>query len=397
MLNNFANNNDILLITNAIKKYQGDIRLVGGCVRDNILKRQTVDIDFATTLLPYQIIEALNIAHIKSIPTGIKHGTITAIVNNTAYEITTLRSDIYCDGRHAEVKFTNNWKQDASRRDFTFNALYCDEKGIVYDYFSGIQDLKNKQLNFIGDPETRIQEDYLRILRAFRFHAAICSQDKLSDIIIQSCTKYASCISKLSRERIRDEFFKLLSCINLVNTLKIMQKCNVLQKIIPFEVLPNVISSTVISHTEPIVKLAALLRTNKNEFSIDKIRDSLYLSNSDKKLLLSLVNNNLELPLSIMDQQKYINKLGKKIYCYLIKIRHAELTLNNHDLVQYIEYADKFVIPEFPLSGKDFLAIGYQEGRHLGDVLKKLRNLWEDSAYQLTRHQLLEHGKKLLD
>ena len=352
MLNNFICNNDILLITNAIKKYQGDIRLVGGCVRDNILRRQTIDIDFATTLLPNQIIDALNIAHIKAIPTGIKHGTITAIVNNTAYEITTLRSDVYCDGRHAEVKFTNNWQQDASRRDFTFNALYCDEKGIVYDYFSGIQDLKNKQLNFIGDPEVRIQEDYLRILRAFRFYASICTQNKLSDIIIYSCTKYASCINKLSKERIRDEFFKLLSCINLANTLKVMQKCNVLQKIIPFEIVPNIISSNIMSHTEPIVKLALLLRTNKSEFSLDKLKDLLYLSNSDKKLLLSLVNSNLELPLSIIDQQKYINKFGKKIYCHLITIKHAELTLDANDLAQYIEYADKFVIPEFPLSGK---------------------------------------------
>ncbi|QGR02919.1 CCA tRNA nucleotidyltransferase [Ehrlichia ruminantium] len=397
MLNNFIYNNNILLIINAIKRYQGEIRLVGGCVRDSILKRQTIDIDFATTLLPNQIIDALNVAHIKAIPTGIKHGTITAIINGTAYEITTLRSDIYCDGRHAKVKFTNNWKQDASRRDFTFNALYCDEKGIVYDYFSGVQDLKNRQLNFIGDPEIRIQEDYLRILRAFRFYASICSQSKLSDIIIHSCTKYAPCINKLSRERIHDEFAKLLSCTNVANTLKVMQECNVLQKIIPFEVIPDITSSDIISNTEPIVKLAALLRTNKSEFSIDKIRHSLCLSKADTKVLLSLVNSNLEFPLSIVNQQKHINKLGKAIYCNIIKIAHAELTLSEHELTQYIEYADKFVAPEFPLSGKDFLAIGYKEGKQLGDILKKLRNLWEDNSYQLTKSQLLEYGKKLLE
>ena len=391
----FINNNDILSIINAIKKFQGEIRLVGGCVRDNMLKRQTTDIDFATTLLPNQIIESLTIANIKTIPTGIKHGTITAIVNNTAYEITTLRSDINCDGRHAEVKFTNNWKQDASRRDFTFNALYCDEQGIVYDYFSGIEDLEKKQLNFIGDPEIRIKEDYLRILRAFRFYTSICSQNTLSDQIIYCCTKYSSCINKLSKERIRDEFFKLLSYANLTNTLKIMQKCQVLEKIIPFDITPDIMSSDILSNADPLTKLAALLRTNK--CSLDKIKVSLCLSNHDQKILALLLNNNLELPLSTIEQQKYINKLGKKVYCNLMKIRYAELNLNHHDLAQYIEYADKFIIPEFPISGKDLFNIGYQEGKNLGKTLKKIKDLWEDSSYQLTKSQLLNHAKELLE
>ncbi|AHX04742.1 CCA tRNA nucleotidyltransferase [Ehrlichia japonica] len=395
MYDNFINNDDILLIINAIKKFQGDIRLVGGCVRDNLLKRQTIDIDFATTLLPTQIINSLVAANIKAIPTGIKHGTITAIVNNTAYEITTLRSDISCDGRHAEVKFTNNWQQDASRRDFTFNALYCDEKGIIYDYFSGLQDLEEKQLKFIGDPEIRIQEDYLRILRAFRFYASICSQNKLSDEIVYSCTQYSSCLNKLSRERIRDEFFKLLSCPNLSNTLKIMQKCHVLEKIIPFEVIPDIMSSDILSDADPLIKLAALLRTNNN-CSLDKIKISLCLSNHNHKILVSLLNNNLEFPLSIIEQQKYINKLGKKMYCDLIRIRHAELNLNYHDLVQYIEYADQLTIPEFPISGKDLFNIGYQAGKNLGTTLKTIKDFWENSSYQLTKSQLLDYAKELL-
>ena len=397
MHDNFTQNDDILSIIDAIKKFQGEIRLVGGCVRDNILKRQTTDIDFATTLLPNQIIDSLNAAHIKAIPTGIKHGTITAIVKNKGYEITTLRSDISCDGRHAEVKFTNNWQQDASRRDFTFNALYCDEKGVIYDYFSGIQDLEKKQLNFIGDPEIRIQEDYLRILRAFRFYASICNQNKLSDKIIYSCTKYSSFINNLSKERIRDEFFKLLLCPNLVSTLKIMQQCNVLQKIIPFEVKPDIMLSDILSETNPLTKLAALLRTNKNDLSLDKVKISLCLSNHDQKVLTLLLNNNLELPISTIEQQKYINKFGKEIYCSLIRIKHAELNLNYQDLAQYIEYADKFIVPQFPISGKDLLNIGYQQGKNLGTTLKIIKDLWENSSYQLTKLQLLNLAKKLLN
>ncbi|WDM85441.1 CCA tRNA nucleotidyltransferase [Ehrlichia sp. JZT12] len=396
MHNNFTQNDDIISIIDAIKKFHGEIRLVGGCVRDNILKRQVTDIDFATTLLPDQIIDSLNAAHIKAIPTGIKHGTITAIVNSKGYEITTLRSDISCDGRHAEVKFTSNWQQDASRRDFTFNALYCDEKGTIYDYFSGVQDLENKQLNFIGDPEIRIKEDYLRILRAFRFYASICNQNKLSDKIVYSCTKYSSFINNLSKERIRDEFFKLLLCPNLVDTLKIMQQCNVMQKIIPFEIQPEIMSSVILSETNPLTKLAALLRTNKKDLLLDKIKTSLCLSNHDQKILTLLLNNNLDLPISTIEQQKYINKFGKEIYCNLIKIKHAELNLNYHDLVQYIEYADRFIVPKFPISGKDLFNIGYQEGKNLGTTLKKIKDLWEDSSYQLTKTQLLNLAKKLL-
>ncbi|CAH2216964.1 jg5551, partial [Pararge aegeria aegeria] len=239
-------------------------------VRDSILQRDIHDIDLATNLLPNQAVKALKLRNIKTIPTGLKHGTITAILNKRSFEITTLRHDIKCDGRHAKVEFTNDWQADASRRDFTFNALYADKHGHIYDYFGGIQDLKTRKLNFIGNAEDRIKEDYLRILRAFRFHAKICIGD-LSDEILDVCKKHSHMIQNLSGERIREEIFKLLECNDPAPTLKSMQKSDVLQKIIPKEVKCEILSSPLLINTKPPIKPSAYVHTPFLDPTIDAL------------------------------------------------------------------------------------------------------------------------------
>ncbi len=188
MLSKLVADPGVVWIVEAIEDARGNARLVGGCVRDSVLGRDTTDIDLATDLVPEMVIQALGSAGIKTIPTGIKHGTVTAVVAGIPYEITTLRRDLECDGRHAAVAFTNSWMEDASRRDFTFNALYCDKSGKIYDYFSGMQDLENRTVVFIGDAEARINEDFLRILRVFRFHASICDKSPLSEEISSFAT-----------------------------------------------------------------------------------------------------------------------------------------------------------------------------------------------------------------
>ncbi|MDD9336115.1 MAG: CCA tRNA nucleotidyltransferase [Wolbachia sp.] len=348
-------------IIEAIENSGGESRLVGGCVRDSILKRDVHDIDLATNLLPSQAIEALKLRNIKTIPTGLKHGTITAILNQRFFEITTLRHDVKCDGRHAEVRFTDNWQADASRRDFTFNALYVDKHGRIYDYFGGIEDLKARRLNFIENAEDRIKEDYLRILRAFRFHAKICVVD-LSDKILAVCKKHSHKIYNLSGERIRDEIFKLLEYDNPVPTLKSMQKSDVLQKIIPKEVKCEILSSTLLSNTrllskpiygekslgevqastieylnvfdehrqtstiklpseiefqkkstDALVKLALLLRTTENDrLSLGEyISKFLRFSKKEKEKLSFLLSNNIKTELSEKEQ--------KNIYPHLVQ------------------------------------------------------------------------------
>ncbi|GFR01808.1 CCA tRNA nucleotidyltransferase 1, mitochondrial [Trichonephila clavata] len=382
------------LIIDAIEEFGGEARLVGGCVRDSILQRDVHDIDLATNLLPNQTIKALKLRNIKTIPTGLKHGTITAVLNQRSFEITTLRHDVKCDGRHAKVEFTNNWQADASRRDFTFNALYADKHGHIYDYFGGIEDLKAQRLNFIGNAEDRIKEDYLRILRAFRFHAKICVGD-LSDEILNVCKKHSHMIQNLSGERIRDEILKLLECNDPFPTLKSMQESDVLQKIIPKEVKCEILSSSLLLGTDALVKLALLLRTTKNDrLSLGEyVSKFLRLSNKQKKKLLFLLSNDIKTELSEKEQKKYISLFGRELYCDLVKICGVE---SGENVDEYISFANIFNIPKFPLSGDDLISIGHQPGKSLGKNLELLRQHWEDSSYTLTKEELVLYVKSLL-
>ncbi len=382
------------LIIDAIEEFGGEARLVGGCVRDSILQRDVHDIDLATNLLPNQTIKALKLRNIKTIPTGLKHGTITAILNQRSFEITTLRHDMKCDGRHAKVEFTNNWQADASRRDFTFNALYADKHGHIYDYFGGIEDLKAQRLNFIGNAEDRIKEDYLRILRAFRFHAKICVGD-LSDEILSVCKKHSHMIQNLSGERIRDEILKLLECNDPFPTLKSMQESDVLQKIIPKEVKCEILSSVLLINTDALVKLALLLRTTKNDrLSLGEyVSKFLRLSNKQKKKLLFLLSNDIKTELSEREQKKYISLFGRELYCDLVRICGVE---SGENVDEYILFANTFNIPKFPLSGDDLISIGHQSGKSLGKNLELLRQHWEDSSYTLTKEELVLYAKSLL-
>lgn len=400
---------EVSIIIEAIEKFGGEARLVGGCVRDSILQREIHDIDLATNLLPNQAVKALKLRNIKTIPTGLKHGTITAILDKRSFEITTLRHDVKCDGRHAKVEFTDDWQADASRRDFTFNALYADKHGHIYDYFGGIQDLKTRKLNFIGNAEDRIKEDYLRILRAFRFHAKICIGD-LSDEILDVCKKHSHMIQNLSGERIREEIFKLLECNDPAPTLKSMQKSDVLQKIIPKEVKCEILSSPLLINTKPLTKpsayghtpflddsltkLALLIRTAEDRASLgEEVSKFLRLSNKQKKKLLFLLSNDIKTELSEKEQKKYISLFGKELYCDLMKICGIESGIN---VDEYISFAKMFNIPKFPLSGDDLIIIGHQPGKNLGRNLELLRQHWEDSSYTLTKEELLLYAKSLL-
>ncbi len=387
---------EVRLVIEAIEKFGGEARFVGGCVRDYVLQKSVHDIDLATNLLPEQVISALKVSNLRVIPTGLKHGTVTAILNGKSFEITTLRHDVRCDGRHAEIEFTNNWQSDASRRDFTFNALYADKYGNIYDYFEGLEDLKQRRLNFIGDPESRIKEDYLRILRAFRFHVDVCV-GKLDGKILSACNKYAAMIKNLSGERIRDEMFKLLSCNNLVPTLTSMQECNVLQEIIPEKVSCNILSSQILNGVDPLVKLALLLRTiSTSKGNIGEyISTFLRLSKKQKKKLIFMLKNNIATTLSEMEQKKYICLFGRELYSDMIRICCIE-DGKADEIQEYISFANSFLIPYFPISGSDLQGIGYKPGKDLGESLMIIKNHWENSSYVLTKDELLFYAQQLL-
>jgi poly(A) polymerase len=220
-------------LLDALGADEGEIRYVGGAVRDDLLGLPVNDVDLATRLRPDQVVERLQAAGIKAVPTGIEHGTVTAVSAGHPYEVTTLRRDVETFGRHATVAFTDDWKEDSARRDFTINALMADPvTGEIFDYFGGLEDLEQRLVRFIGDPFDRIAEDHLRILRFFRFQARF-GKDDPDRAALEACTVRANDLMALSRERIADELLKLLSVAEPAPTVKIMLERRILKPVIP--------------------------------------------------------------------------------------------------------------------------------------------------------------------
>ena len=228
-------------IFSAIHSFSADseIRYVGGCVRKIINKEKVDDIDLAVNLKPTDVCEALNNKNIKYYESGIEHGTITALINDVKFEITSLRKDIDTDGRHAEVEFSIDWKEDASRRDFTINSIYADIEGNLFDPFNGKKDLENGKIHFIGDVEKRIKEDYLRVLRYIRFYLNY-SEDKHDPKIIRIIKKNLSGVSNISSERLLDEFQKLLRTDNFLKITKDKDCLEIISLVFPQ--LKNILS-----------------------------------------------------------------------------------------------------------------------------------------------------------
>jgi poly(A) polymerase len=246
---------------------EGDTRYVGGCVRDTLLGLPVNDVDLATRLPPPEVIERLERARIKAVPTGLAHGTVTAIVEGKPVEVTTLRRDVATDGRRATIAYTDDWREDAARRDFTINALSADPATLeVFDYFGGREDVEKRLVRFIGDPLTRIAEDHLRILRFFRFHARFGRGDPDS-AAIDACAARANDLMALSRERIADELLKLLSLPDPSATVRLMVERGILRPVLPeiggdgvaaLERLPAREAAAGVS-PDPLRRLAALL------------------------------------------------------------------------------------------------------------------------------------------
>ena len=217
----------------ALDAAEGQTRFVGGCVRDTLLDLPVSDVDLATRLAPDEVMARLKRARIRAVPTGIAHGTVTAVLSDGPVEVTTLRRDVSTDGRRATIAYTEDWREDASRRDFTINALSADpETGEVFDYFGGEADLDARRLRFIGDPLTRIAEDHLRILRFFRFHARF-GRGEPDTAALEACSARANDLMALSRERIADELLKLLALPDPASTVALMAERGIFAPVLP--------------------------------------------------------------------------------------------------------------------------------------------------------------------
>ena len=363
---------------------EDNVRFVGGCVRKALCGHEIDDLDLATSLEPTESKRRLAKEDIKVIDSGISYGTITAILNNKKFEITTLRKDISTDGRHAEVEFTSNWENDASRRDFTINAIYCDLEGRIFDPLNGVSDLKNGIIKFIGSPEERIKEDYLRILRYFRFFIQYSKTEHDQDVI-KSIRKNINGLNKISNERIFDELIKILRIENLYNLFSNTESKEIILNIFPqfkyYERLEifNDLSNKLRCEYDNYLILALIIMDESNdyEYFCHKYKVSNNIKNRLKNIALNfdgLKNKNFYLDSNI---RKFIYLSGKNSVADLLLFSVCE---NNErkilDIEKLIHYVQNYKIPKFPISGEYLKEHGYKTGEMLGRKLKELEEEW---------------------
>ncbi|MBH9973209.1 CCA tRNA nucleotidyltransferase [Commensalibacter melissae] len=367
-------------------------RLVGGVVRDLLVQKSISDIDIATMDLPDRIIEKLSRAGIKGIPTGIEHGTVTAIINHHSYEITTLRKDIKTDGRHAKVVWTQDWQEDAARRDFTINALYCDKNGKLWDYFHGQEDLSLGHVRFVGTAHERIAEDFLRILRYFRFYARYGKTQPDLDAV-NAIQFYATQLDTLSAERVWSELRKIITGPRAGDVLNLMDRYGVLTVLMPFgyrlDPFVKLISAGVPDNA--IIRLSALIKG-----SATIVAKKFKLSSKDAKFL-----SRLEKPLSLKADvsDKRLVQL-KALYSLDVLIGQSWLEQIKHrddDFILWDKWRKRVIdipTPVFPVKGKDLIELGVEKGPIMGKILESVKIWWIDGGCYASALDCIEWLKR---
>ncbi len=373
------------------------LMFVGGCVRKLLKKELVNDIDIATNLSPDELKNILRENNINFIETGITHGTITVVINKIKFEITTLRKDVSTDGRHANVEFISDWEEDAKRRDFTINAIYSDLKGEIYDPLGGLKDLENKIVKFIGDPNERIREDYLRILRYFRFYTQYNNHQH--DIkIVQAIKKGLNGIRKISKERILDEFSKILNLKNFYELFNNEFSCSVILTIFPqlkhydrFRAIQNIPNKIINRLNVPLILSILLIDNSDNcEFFLYKFK----FSNRDKKKILFLLNKFKKINVKELLDEKKLVKLAylgnaAEIIDLLVFLTFVSKEIDVNTVEKRISFLDKLRLPVFPITA-DYLKLKYNfsESKELGFALKKLEQSWIDNDFIIDKNDI---------
>lgn len=361
---------DMDLIQIAFQNANVPVRLVGGCVRDMLLGITPKDWDMATPALPDDIIKILKAANIECFDMSNGHGTITAVINGEPFEITTLRQDLETDGRHAIVGFTDKWEVDAERRDFTFNALSMDWDGNIYDYFTGIEDLKAGVVRFVGDAEKRIQEDYLRILRYFRFLGRM--ENPVADVeTLSVISENRAGLANISGERIWSEMKKIFAGEHVEFIIKLMDETKITGAI---DLMIR--DADVPASRNPVTILASYI-----DFAfVEIVTDRWKLSNEEETLLVYLTN--------FRDIEDNIPTLKEVIFEGTSRTAVLEL-MKLQKRKEAFEILKNWEIPNFPVTGKDLIARGMKPGPNMGLAIKVMRKSFVVSDYEMTKDQLL--------
>lgn len=354
----------LALLVSILGSAMGETRLVGGAVRDTLVGQEVKDIDLATRLAPSEVLARLEKARVKAVPTGIAHGTVTAVLASGPVEVTTLRRDVSTDGRRATIAYTDDWREDAARRDFTINALYADpETGEIFDYFGGVGDLAAGVVRFIGEPHQRIAEDHLRILRFFRFHARF-GKGAPDASSLAACAARANDLMALSRERIADELIKLLAFPDPVETVRLMLAHQIFAPVLPEIASAEGLAAliTIEDAADPVCRLASLLPANPDKAGA--VAKRLKLSKlATKRLVLAAARDPAD-------------AINPRALAYLIGLEGARdrLMLGGH--VPALALLKGWTVPTFPLTGGAIVARGIKVGPDVARLLQAAEAQW---------------------
>jgi poly(A) polymerase len=368
----------------AVLNVAGKTRVAGGAVRNALMGLPISDIDLATIALPQDVMALAKAAGFGVHPTGIDHGTVTIVNQATPFEVTTLRRDIKTDGRHAVVSFTDDFAVDAARRDFTMNALYCSSNGKIFDYTNSYKDILKRKVRFVGTPAARIKEDYLRILRFYRFHAAY-GTGSIDRLGLAACTKQKSGLKKISAERIRQEMFKLLAAPRATETLKTMAASGVLKTILPFVENWRVVKRL---PPDPVLRLLAFAKTPA------ALKLKLRLSNEESERIENVLNAPVLSPIfSAKECRALLYAMGTQTWRDAVSLAHAQssASMSNPKWQGLAKLPNEWSIPKLPISGKDLLAQGIAAGPHLGNLLQRAEDFWVAGDFQASRQDLLNY------
>jgi poly(A) polymerase len=360
-----------------------EARAVGGAVRNALLGEPSTEIDIATTAAPEEVRRRVTAAGYKAVPTGIDHGTITVVIDGAPFEVTTLRQDVETYGRHAKVAFGRDWKADAERRDFTINALSAAADGTVYDYVGGLADLAQRKVRFIGEPRRRIEEDYLRILRFFRFHAAY-GRGELDPEGLAACIAAREGIDQLSRERIGMELIKLLRARRAAPVLQVMTDAGLLGPLLAS--VPNVVHFAAMAQIEAALglqpdamrRLAALAVMVAED--AERLSQKLRLSNDEQARLLSMAQAwwRRVVPAGDKLARPWLYRLGPDNFTDRVLLAWARwgAAVDDPKWRDLATLPQRWTAPVFPLKAADFIARGVEKGPRLGAALKAAEEAW---------------------
>lgn len=384
----------IYRLFNAIEGHGGTIRFVGGAVRDTLAGLSGFDLDLATDLSPDELVEACQDNYLKTIPIGLKMGTIGVLIDDNIVEVSSLKKFIVDENNKVSVEFTDDWGADASQRDLTINAVYADLRGNVFDYYDGIKDLEEGRIRFIGDAYQRIKEDPLRILRFFRFYS-IFGKKKIDKNALEACIELKDLLRDVSIESVRDELFKLLITPNIAKVIKIIYDNEILAYFFPksqnIDALKRLTETVIgVNYKGDFLRRLFVLY-QPNSVQAENIANILRFTKKQKDIFvnwakINLMPENMSTP---FERRKFIYRYGKQFCIDKILLTVAIYNTDTTRLHEVLKEVEDAVVPIFPIRGRDIINKGIDANHKIGTILNLLEQQWIDSNFTLTREELL--------